>query len=117
MPVPNSIKDLTCTIKSSKTTDGKVILTANLSTTSLTALDAACANGRLGAITRVEGQYPQASKTVANEVGTLAKQFQSYYVGYSIPQAYCSKNQDAIQLFRDQYTALATKLDSITELK
>ncbi len=117
LSVPDSISDLTYSIKSTKSSDGKPILSAYLSTASLTALDAACGNGGLGVISKVDGQYPQDSKTISAQAGTLAKQFPAFYVSYLMPQSYCSKNQTAILLFRNQYTALASELDSISELK
>ncbi len=117
IPVPDSIKDLTYSLKSGKTTEGKTIQSVNLSTQSLAQLDPNCSNAGLGTLSKVDGQYPQDSKTIANEAGLLSKQFPAFYISYSMPQSYCSKNQTAILLFRDQYTVLANALDSIQQIQ
>ncbi|HEY5267878.1 MAG TPA: hypothetical protein VII94_01955 [Candidatus Saccharimonadales bacterium] len=96
LSVPSSLKDLTWTANTNPTkltvSGASVTPTeANLSSTSLAALDSACSttNGALGILSKTTGQYP-ATPTTANSSGTLVEQFSSYYIAYSAPVA-CSK--------------------------
>jgi len=92
--VPNSIKDLTYSYRTSTTGFGnnEQLLIADLSTSSLTALDSNCAASNstaLGALGKANGTYP-ANSDVDGFVGQLVKQFPSFYVTWSNPQANCA---------------------------
>lgn len=115
--VPDSIKDLTYSYRTSQTSDGKKMLIVDFSTTKLTTLDAECAANKtmaLGAMAKVDGNYPTEDSQKA-EVGSLAKQFNTYYVSFSRPQAYCSENMNTKNLLQEQYDLLKEAVKSIKE--
>lgn len=110
---PNTLGDLTYSYRTSKTTDGKSAVVADLSSKSLTDFDASCsAEGKappLGYISKVPGQFP-AEPTVDNSVGLLIKQFPTYYIGaYLNAQSACS-DKDYPAALQDKTTQLRNDL-------
>lgn len=115
--VPDSLKDLTYTISTSKLTSGESFTSADLTTKSLLASDPACttAKGPLGAITKATGTYPS-KPTLDNAAGQLVKQFDGYYIGNVTPQSACSANKATQDMTISQLAALKTALITVAPI-
>ncbi len=102
--VPDSIKDLTFTTSSTTS--------ASLSTASLTAKDAACADNAtvsgLGVFSKGTGVY----KTPIASPPILVKQFNGFYITYSSPQANCSTNVGTMAIANSQSQVLQSAFPS-----
>lgn len=98
--LPDSLKDLVYVTSSGTFNKGTQSYTAvNLSTLSLTNLDQGCSvkgtAPALGALSKVDGQYT-ATPNFDNTIGALVKQFSSFYISFSGPQAACSSSSSVI---------------------
>ena len=112
--VPDSIKDLTYTYKTSKAADDREMLVAYFSTQKLTNLDDKCSssvNAPLGAIGKVNGVY-----IAVGAYDDLVKQYPSYYLDYGRPQSQCSDNDTTQQLADKLRDELKNSLSTIEEL-
>jgi hypothetical protein len=108
LTVPDSIKDLTYSPTTGTTT-------ANLSTASLTKADSACSAtsaSPLGIFTKVSGQFP----TTGTPPGKLVKQFTSYYISWTSPQATCSTNTTTQALATAQLQVIQTTFGTVTAI-
>lgn len=99
--VPDSIKDITYSYKSYKSS-GSVRETVKFSTKTLTdtyASTAECTSfgsaPPLGELSKIVGDYPK-EPNVDNTPGRLVKQFNGYYVAYSSPQSVCANAQTSV---------------------
>ena len=116
--VPDSLKDLAYRTRTTNSTS----LTADFSTQTLIGKDANCGDDGtsetppLGALSKTSGQYPT-NPTIENTNGSLVKQFSTYYIGYSSPQAVCSNDDAVNKLAGDDLTAFKSALSSMTEIK
>lgn len=115
--VPDSVKDLIYTVKSSSTAS-QTYKTAFFSTQSLANQDSNCsleARAPLGALSRVEGQYPT-DLAGGTAIGPAYKQFPTFYVSYAGAQPYCSENPNTQTLQKTLKKDFATSLSTIKEL-
>jgi type II secretory pathway pseudopilin PulG len=92
--VPNSIQDLTYKVGTATLHDGRSETYAEFSTASLAAADANCGTnfGPLGSLAKISGQYPTTfdDSDPPIEYGQFVKQFSTYFISASYPQAACS---------------------------
>jgi len=111
LKLPNEIKDLTYHY-----TTVNNVLRMTFSTTTLTKAVPACAadqnNGAFDIITRGDGPYPGPANPSS---GGLLKQFPSYYVAYTLPNAPCAKglSTENQALLDNQAQAFYTALTSL----
>lgn len=96
--VPDSIKDLTYSYSSHGTGSNKrevVSFSTQALTDKYAATNECTSYGSappLGGLSKVAGEYPTEAN-VGNAPGPLAKQFASYYIAYTGPQAVCVSSQ------------------------
>lgn len=114
--VPDSIKDLVYTSQTTSS-NGQSMPVADFSTQNLTAMEPACVSSNstaLGRLSKTNGQYP-ADASTAN--GKLIKQFSTYYISYTAPQASCAvQNNSAEQLLESQRKDFQAALNSIQQI-
>lgn len=115
--VPDSIKDLTYTVKTNTFGTNQTELTAYFTTASLLAKDKQCSSddGAVGAISKVTGTYPT-KPTPDNTDGPLTKQFSTFYVSYSRGQAACSMDKTVQALQASQASALQEAVKNVEPL-
>lgn len=100
--VPNTIKDIVYTTPKRFTlTSGQTGTAVDISTTSLTKLDQGCSDTGnappLGSLSKTNGQYPSSvDASQDNASGALVKQYPSYYIAYTSPQAACSSTPNNV---------------------
>lgn len=111
--IPESIKDLIYTASSGKLMSGPESVTAKVATSSVVKLDKKCSTS-LGALSRVSGQYPS-SPNPENASGTLVKQFQSFYIGYTHPQSLCSDDNSVEEKVYAARTTFRNAFGTIVE--
>lgn len=122
LTVPAEIKDLTYKIgHSGAFKNGQNGVDALFSTTSLTAVDSKCGTdfGPLGVLTMGAGQYPSDDPTAAIDYGgNLVKQFPTFFISYTGPQAGCSENGTALNhmnKFKDDFQAALPTIQALNK--
>lgn len=118
--VPDDIKDVTYKIGHSGTfKNGQSGVDAFFSTTSLTAIDSKCGTdfGPLGTLTMGDGQYPSDDPTAYSDYGgNLVKQFPTFFISYTGPQAGCSENSialNAMNKFKQEFEAALSTIQAL----
>ena len=118
LTVPDSLKDLTYTIRNGEYDDGSTFIAADLSTKALTTADKNCASSAtpaLGGLFRSEGTGPKTATTTTAPPVAL-KQFSGFYISQSYGQAACSTTKtvvDAVAKAKDAYKATLTSIQLV----
>jgi hypothetical protein len=104
LTLPDSLKDLTYSVKDITLPNGKPAKAVYFSTAALTSTDANCsaADAPLGVMQLVPGQYPTGDQDAFFNYGKLLKQFPNAFVTYTSSQGSCTTSKDSVVLKKYQ---------------